>query len=284
MSMPYELNRAYWMRSAEIWRKLKPPERPSQEEMAIYEKHLKEILQIRRGKIKAVILGTTPEIRDLLARYKIFDVTLVDISPNMVRAMQELLKISKGREKVVIANWLKTGLPAHQYDVVFCDHGSAHIKYPQWPDFFKEQKKFLKKDGFVLHNIVTRPLVEAISVIDFVKIYKKTKSKFSRHDKFYYNYLCFLKFKDYKTKYNKRLGDVNKILKRFVSQKRITQKDFQKMKTPWEDAIVAIPPQRVVNEIFQKFFVLRALEYGTDHPIYTCHQIYFGQIKQLKKK
>jgi len=280
MLKPHELNRSYWMRSAEIWRKLKPPERPSKEEMGIYEKHLKEILQFKGNKLRAVILGATPEIRDLLARYKVSDVTIVDVNPNMVRAMKELLKISKGKEKIVIASWLNTGLPSHKYDVVFCDHGTAHIKFLQWPKFFKEQKRFLKKKGFVLHNIVTRPFKEGITVSDLVKIYKKNKLKFSRLDKFYYNYLVFLKLKDVNGKHHKDLGVLDKNLKSFINKKVIDKNDYQKLKTPWEDAKIALPPQEVVDEIFQKFFNLKTLEHGSKHPIYSCHQIYFGQVKK----
>lgn len=266
------------MRSAEIWRKLRPPERPSKEETAIYEKHLQEILRIKK-KIKAVIFGATPEIRDLLAKHKVSDVTLVDINPNMVRAMKELLVISQGREKVVINSWLKTGLDSHKYDVIFCDHGIHHIDFSKWTALLKEQKRILNKDGFVLHNIVTRPLKEGMTIKNFIEIYKKNKSKFSRLDKFYYNYLCFFKFKDRNKKHYKDLGELNKGLKYFVKRKIINLEDFQKLKTPWADAKIVLPPQEVVNDVFQRFFVLRALEYGNKHPVYTCHQIYFGQVK-----
>jgi len=34
------LNKHYWTKEAEEWRRLKPPERPSKEEIDIYEKNL----------------------------------------------------------------------------------------------------------------------------------------------------------------------------------------------------------------------------------------------------
>ena len=101
MKKKLTLNKKFWTKVAQEWKKLKPPERPSKKEIAIYEKHLQEILWARKKrKIKAIIFGATPEIRDLLAKHKIFDVTIVDINPNMVRAMQELLKISKAKERI----------------------------------------------------------------------------------------------------------------------------------------------------------------------------------------
>jgi len=79
-----------WKSVAELWPDLKPPLRPSVGEIKIYEKFLKQVLPQIKSK-QVLLFGATPEIRDLLAKYK-FHLTLIDINPEMIKATTKILK------------------------------------------------------------------------------------------------------------------------------------------------------------------------------------------------
>ena len=80
---------------AEKWAKTLPPSRPSRGDLDIYRKLISKYKEKKRP-VKALILGATPELRDLLAYFK-FEVTVADINPAMIQAMTSLKK-SKSRE------------------------------------------------------------------------------------------------------------------------------------------------------------------------------------------
>jgi hypothetical protein len=101
MTQENTLNKEVWTGITKEWAVMIPPLRPSFGEITIYQRCLENIIGKKRKKIRALILGATPELRDLTARLGI-DTTIVDVNPNMVRGMTELLEYSDGQEKVVI--------------------------------------------------------------------------------------------------------------------------------------------------------------------------------------
>jgi len=261
---------------AQEWAKLKPPERPSGSEIRIYEKWIKRVAQEEKNP-QAIIYGATPELRDLLAKYN-FRVTLVDINPNMVQAMRELIKVSKGKEKMVIANWLNIPLKSCKYDLFCCDHGIHHILFKDWSRFLKQAKTLLKPSGYFLNNMMTMPLGDKATVKEMIRIYKRNPKKFSREDKFYHHYRIIIGLKDYQgKKYVKNLGVLNEKLRQFFKQGLINKKDYNFLASPWEGYICAVPPKNIVDVTIKQHFKIlsRNIPSGKNvHQVYSSHNIY----------
>jgi SAM-dependent methyltransferase len=267
-----------WTSVSQNWAALIPPERPSKGEIAIYEDYLCKAISKRKA-CNALLLGATPELRDLLAKYKI-NTTIVDINPVMVRAMDELLEYSDAKEEVVISNWLDINLKSRQFDVILCDMGLHWIFFEDWDKFFKNKLKLLKKDGYFIMNVVAIQSNEAIENIGkIIDIYKN--NVFTREDKFYYHYRAMSGLKDYsRKKYCKDLKDYNNEIEKYFKKGIIDKADYDFLSSPWGDFKPVVPPKEVVDKIISKYFKIKSIRSNFEHPVFTCHKIYFGKARK----
>lgn len=159
-----------WGKLSHIWGRLKPLLRPSGGELRIYEKHVRN-LALRRNP-QALLLGATPELRDILAKYNL-KVTMIDINPEVVKAMTTLRKRRGGREKIIIGDWLDIPhlIKKEKYDLILGDHPLGLIRIRNWDKFLKGLTSVLKPDGYVLLNIVTNLFTKALSFKALIKLY-----------------------------------------------------------------------------------------------------------------
>jgi len=95
-----------WQQMALVWKKhVKPPSRPCPSQIKIWEKVLKEkIEEVKNPKV--LILGVTPELRDLVNKYSLSTI-VCDINPEMIKAMNKSIKYKNSKEKIIIRNWLE---------------------------------------------------------------------------------------------------------------------------------------------------------------------------------
>lgn len=207
------------------WATYIPPERPSFEELEIYEDYLLKVINKKGKNIKALLLGATPELRDLLAKHKVKTVC-VDINPSMVRAMDRLLEISDGKEEVIIADWEEVPLKDEEFDVILGDHSVHWIPFDRWNSFLKDKARLLKEGGSIIFNIVTVQKEELITVEKMVEILK-FKKFFSREESMYYQYLALLGLDcDDRGKYVRPVNRYNKELRKFKKTGKINSKEY----------------------------------------------------------
>jgi len=134
-----------WKQIADMWNDyFTSPSRISSDEASKYDEWLR-CLNKRNGNPRALVLGATPEIRDILSA-RGYRTTIIDINPEMVKAMDSLLK-GKSNEKVVIANWLENALPSSSFDVVVGDAVLPNITWKEWPKLLSEVKRLLRPGG-----------------------------------------------------------------------------------------------------------------------------------------
>lgn len=279
MTQENALNKEVWTGITKEWAVMTPPLRPSFGEITIYQRCLESIIGKKRKKIKALILGATPELRDLTARLGI-DTTIVDVNPNMVRGMTELLEYSDGQEKVVIANWLNVPLKGSQFDVIMCDHGMHHIFFEDWDKYFNEIKRLLKPDGYLINAFVTVEDAEKISNKDIIDIYRK--NKFTREDKWYYVYRNWLFHNDIEgKKYYKLCNDINIGFQNLFEEGLISKEelDFFDLNSSVADFKAVMVPKEVVDEMTAKYFTIKSVNVSLEHPVISCHKIYFAKVK-----
>jgi hypothetical protein len=271
-----EIDKKAWNLFAKEWAVQYPPMRPSAGEIKIYEKYLLGAIRNKKNP-KAIIMGATPELRDLCAKHKV-DTTLVDINPNMVRAMDELLEYSDNKEKKVIGNWLEIDLEENNYDVILGDHCLHWIEYDKWDLFFKNKSKLLKDGGCIILSTVTVEKKEAIGMDKVVDAYKKGQL-LTREDKFYYWYRASLEFKDTDSRYKKNSNEFGDELKKYFERGIINQKDLDFLELDIKGAEPLMPPKEAVDEALSNHFTVKSVGVNLEHPALSCHKIYFCQKK-----
>ncbi len=276
MTKPWaKIKKAEWQEFVKVWRNLRPPWKPSAERIRIYRQLIKKYV---KGD-KALVLGATPEIRDLLAELK-FKVTLLDINPGMVKAMTYLRK-TKSREKAVIGDWL-TGNPGTEYDLVIGDSNICNLLTKFYGRFFRHVNELLKDKGvFICQSAVSaKPLAE--HRISIREIIKKAKYK----PDYYENYLNrahdYLKWVVSHTKRNVvNWGELNEIWRQKLKDGQISKKEFKLLD-------FGLPKKLILSFLNEKTFIgilKRHWQIITEKHEQT-HRVYkdFYRIYILKKK
>lgn len=162
-----------WQRFAKNWQRLTSPARPSQREIKIYENFAKSFLM--KKNVKVLILGATPEIRDMLAKYKNIQVVLVDINLDMALAMTSLMRQKKVAEKEIWlrANWLSAPLPQKYFDVIFGDFVLGNVPFKLQAQFLNNIKSWLKSGGyFITRCEAFKPYYKPFSMSEIFEIFE----------------------------------------------------------------------------------------------------------------
>ena len=267
-----KLNKKAFTQFAKKWEKTRPPARPSQGEIRVYNQMIKNL----SPKIKtALILGATPELRDLLSRQKI-KVSLVDFNINMIKAMSLLIK-SKTKEKIFLADWDKKFTDL-KFDLIVGDTALNMLSWADWSKTFKNIKEMLKKDGFALMKIAFfNPKRKKTKSKNIIKKWREKKIGTS-------DMRWFLEmYSDYKT-YNPQtmIDSKAKLIEEFKRSYRkgdLTKLEWQKLQIYDDKIVMTIPPYQKVNNLIKKYFKTVKIVPGKD--FLYCRDI---PIYLLKKK
>jgi ubiquinone/menaquinone biosynthesis C-methylase UbiE len=139
-------NHKLWKSIAANWKYHYPPGRPGTEEQVVYEQFLNKALAGKSTK-RVLVLGSTPEIRTILAKYPDIEVTILDRNIEMMLAMTELVEGDTSREVWIKGNWLSISFLESYFDVVMGDLVICNILRESQELFINQIKKFLKSDG-----------------------------------------------------------------------------------------------------------------------------------------
>lgn len=162
-----------------FWKTVEPPWRPSKGEIRFYEKIIKKVLKNNKNP-KALVLGSTPEIRDLLAEYPKIEVTVIDLNQSVYRAWTRLMKRKNPREKLIRADWLKMPLPSNYFDLVFGHCCFANIEIKKHDLFYRNIKRILKKNGCAIltHGSIEFAFKHPLTFKQVVEKYKQNPKYF----------------------------------------------------------------------------------------------------------
>ena len=143
----------YWTGLAQRWRKVAPPIRPSKADLKIYERFLKGVVKNKKQP-RILILGATPEMRDLAAKYKA-ETTVCDISLEMIMAMTALMSYKKAGQKEiwVRASWVTVPLQHNYYDLILGDGVNTNVSWPEANQWWKHLIQLLKPKGAFITRI-----------------------------------------------------------------------------------------------------------------------------------
>jgi len=140
-----------WEENAKRWHVSGSPWRPSAGDIELYNK-----LGGEKLKGNVLVLGATPELRDLVARYG-GHITLIDISSAMIERMTSLLTYSDPRNEIwVKCDWSETPFLDSYFDLVIGDMPWWVLSVAKQHEVRDAIARVLKSDGILITRIRMR--------------------------------------------------------------------------------------------------------------------------------
>jgi len=281
MSIKGQAKKVYnpsWSHWQKLWAEVESPWRPSKKDIAFCEKMIEMALK-REKNPRALVLGATPEIRDLLAKYKI-ETTLVDVNPSMKKAMDKLMRRKSEREKLIVSDWVKMKLPKNYFDLAFSDGCLTNISLATWKNFFANVNHGLKKTGFLYSGSWIYRVKKPLSFEDLLKKYKRNPKHFKDFkNRVYALHSLYLNPGLYNRR--KKEYDFFKVMKEiesFVKKGVINQKDFKNLQWtrvemgPYVE--IGFDDAREHDNYLKKFYKIIAVFQDKSHPLTAFRRDY----------
>lgn len=173
-------HRKIWSKWAGLWEKFTEPGRPSQDDIRNYNKLLIRELKNKKNP-EILVLGSTPEIRDLLFKYSLLqnaNITCSDMTREMYEAMSELVNNKNKKEKFVSGNWVDMKFN-RKFDVVTGDYVNSNISTEYKDRYYKNILSLLKNSGcFITRDAIITKECRINSVDElFNKYIQKIKNE-----------------------------------------------------------------------------------------------------------
>lgn len=210
---------------ANFWKSILPEIRPMPSHVQFWERQLKIIVNGNKD-INTLVLGVTPEIRDLLGKYSV-KTTCLDINPKMADAMSLLTKEKNKNEKIIIGNWLNMDSLKNQFDLLISDCPHDNLPISKLEKFFKNLSEAVKLNGYVFFaSPIFRGREEAIGIDEYIQTYRNNPANF-KSNKLYY----LLKLTSNQKYYNSdtkvaNWPEIQRDLEEKVKSGRINEKEF----------------------------------------------------------
>lgn len=121
--------------------------KPSINEISIFEGHLKSLP--RKADTSVLILGSSPELRELAAKMKV-KATVIANDLEVIERTAVQMKRQNKNEHWLEGSIISLPLQKNSFDVIFSDHVVANVSPFNKDDFYERMKEILKDDGFVV--------------------------------------------------------------------------------------------------------------------------------------
>jgi len=133
-----------------------PPGRPSKQAISLYRQFAKKSFIGLKHQPRVLVLGATPEIRDILAGLKV-EVSIIDLNMEMILAMTEVTKKKNPNEIIVKGDWTKMPFASNYYDLVMGDIVLSNVPRSLQTPFLKEVKRVLGPRGYFISKMEVVP-------------------------------------------------------------------------------------------------------------------------------
>ena len=151
------------------WKYICEPHLPSLCDIYNYDKLIQGVI-MHKKEPKIVVLGSTPNLRDLMYKYKLTheaQIICLDVNEDMNKKMTEMLLYKNPQEIFLKIDWLSLPFGNNSIDLVVADFmGASSIEDKNKHKFYSEIQRVLKEDGgFVCREpVITENLFKDISV------------------------------------------------------------------------------------------------------------------------
>ncbi len=202
----------------EFWKGRKPPIRPSQHIMNIYEAHITDLGLEKSGTWG--MMGCTPELRSLAGKYN-RPLTCIDMNVQSYTALRPLCDPPE-QENFVHSDWLAVDLP-EAFDLILGDGSMIMLPQERHQGFLDSIHRLLKPGGYAIMKIMSSDNWQFESVEEILDWFRA-----NHRENHPINYLSHLGFQwmDWDTMtirkdvYTEKLGELKR-------DKLITPKEYQ---------------------------------------------------------
>ncbi len=238
------------------WKYYKSPARPSTSDLRFIKKKIKS-----KGKnAKILILGATPEYRNMCGQLKL-PVTLIDFSKKNYQYLKRAVK-NKPKEKFVQGDWLKTVLD-EKFDIILADNVINMIKKKDINKLFSNVSKMLKGGGYFMPRNYVRDKGEKYTGENSIKEYRREYPKSGVCSGTIRNLI--LASYDFRKDYT-MLKDAWKVILNLYNKKLISSKelkDYENLSLN-RDFLFFMPLRSDLEKEFSKFFKIKEIFYGNE--------------------
>lgn len=258
------------------WGNISFPNRPTEKELEIYRAFMAGI----PGEIsKILILGATPELRDLAAKMKM-QTFVCDFSPLMPYGMMKFLRFAKTQEEIWIkANWLDMPFADNFFDIIVGDLSLRHINPETQERFLNKISHILKPEGrLVMRTHVINPTYQKRSYRD---ILDETMALFYTKKKYEVMGVLLSRLFDSSTKDKKiNLEEIRFAVKKYISiykmpfSYRLFLHEFIEKRIKHYYLNPTSQSKEEVEELLNKFFRILGREHDDTYPESEFYPIY----------
>lgn len=219
-----------------------------------------------------MILGCTPEFREMLARFQC-PVYLIDVNPEMKLSMDLLISRKNVNEKFIESDWLSLDqkIPAGSVDIALGDFVTNNIDYANRSIFLGNIKKVLKKGGYFISRDYVA-LKKRKNLNEILKRYinkNKTKINFTE---LWWDFLFNLTYdKRSGTIDNGKIGAVTKSAK--AEYRDILKEYF--VHFPVFKKVWTVPEKVDQDNEYKSFFEIEKIIFNNDYYYAEICPIYF---------
>src|SRR3989338_9973920 len=157
--------------AARIWRYSRTPSRPHKSDIAFIEGIIKNL--IRHKKPKVLILGSTPELRDICIKYGLIP-TVVDYSRYNFKHLKGQMK-RRGKEILVVQDWRKMNLNK-KFDIILGDLSLNMVGFKDQKIILRKLSKLAESKGFIAHRTWLYEESRYASLNELIEAHRKRRN------------------------------------------------------------------------------------------------------------
>ncbi len=258
---------------ARTWQRYKPPIRPSRYELAVFRRFLEQKIKENGKDTMVLILGSTPEFRDIINSKKL-TAYICDYNKKNYNSFK-LLKKTKGKEVLIKQNWTKLKTDK-KFDLVFAEASLNVVKKSEVPKVLANVNNVIKEDGLFLAKTWMRKPKSSLSFKKILSMYRKQSKKYK--DCHHFTDLYNLSYLYDVKKDSASLKHMYFKMKELYEKNMLTKKEFNSFcglayeTTPLE---VYLPFKKDLSKIINKKMKLAEIIYTKPvcidkFPIYVC--------------
>lgn len=155
-----------WPTFLKNWKYYHCPGKPSKDDLRIVERWLKKLKAKR-----VLILGSTPQLRDLTAKLKL-ETTVMDMQMEMLQGMKQYMKRKNVQERIIRSDWLTAPLEEGYFDAVLGDLIMENIPHAHKVPLLKNISRWLKPGGYFITKVFFVPegyeQIDPLPVINYI--------------------------------------------------------------------------------------------------------------------
>lgn len=156
--------------------------KPSDSELFVFERHLENLAKQRKD-ARILIIGSSPELRELAARMNVH-ATVVANDLEIIERTTMLMKKKNKDEEWLEGDIIMLPLKKKSFDMIFGDHVISNVSPFNKEKFYERMREILKRDG----SVVIRSLVFKKTVKPFEnrvsKYFRIVEKKFAKEGVF----------------------------------------------------------------------------------------------------